>query len=294
MENVVYVDVLFLVNLIIDTLLLTATAYFRKKQISKLRLFIAATVGSLYAVFAFLTEINQVLCFLLDIGIAALMILFCFKFKNKIDYIKDVLVLFITSFIFGGCVMGLYFFTSAGKIITLNNGVFYFDISAPVLFLFAAISYVLVIVLSKTFSENKTTSFMADVEIFFSGNSVKLIGFTDTGNSVIDIITGLPVIIAEFDSVKAIIPMEMYSLCSANNAKVYNQVTESEIISKIRVVPYRGVLNDCGLLTCIKPDKVIITQKGKTYKPDVLVGIINEKMTMTDRYQVLLNTEIFS
>jgi stage II sporulation protein GA (sporulation sigma-E factor processing peptidase) len=290
MEYEIYADVLFLINLIIDTMLLCATAFLLKKEIKKMRLLMASIFGALYSVVIFFIEMNTLLSFVLHILISVIMIKILFgKAKVKV-LLKNTLTFIIISFIFGGCVIALYNFTPFSEIIAISNGVSYLNVSFFSLIIICVLSYLLIIFLSKSLSSSNLNTYLSKVEIYFNNNTVKLNGFTDTGNSLTDNLTGIPVVIAEFNAVKELIPMEMHSFFNGN----YESELKCELKCKIRLIPYKGIWENSGLLACFKPDFLRATASNrKAYKSNVLVGVVNDSLSLTGEYSILLHPDIF-
>lgn len=290
LEVEIYADVLFFVNFMIDLMLLSLTAFFMKKEVKKRRLLLSSAFGALFAVLLFYIGLHIAFSVLSS----CIMILILFSFGNIRIFMKSLFVFFVISFIFGGIVQAFYTLSPNG-IVWINNGIIYLDISLFSLILFALIAYILSILLSKLFSNASLTSLYANVLIEVENTSVKAVGFTDTGNGLVDVISGIPVIIAEFDTVKNLIPKELWGLLDGNNLNPdFSNYSYNSFYKRFRAIPYKGVWKNGNLLYCFKPDAVRVTTKeGITYNNQALIGVTNEKLSITSEYTMLLNPQIF-
>ena len=90
-------------------------------------------------------------------------------------------------------------------------------------------------------------SYYYKVDIVYKNNRIKLNGFLDTGNKLIDPISKYPVIIIEEDALST--------------------------IDKYTLIPC-STINDTSLIKCIKPDKIFIN--NVLYKNQVRVGLVDK------------------
>lgn len=294
LEVEIYADVLFFVNFMIDLMLLSLTAFFMKKEVKKRRLLLSSVFGALFAVIIFYISLQSILNIVFLLLSSSLMIRILFPYKNLRIFIKSLFVFFIISFIFGGAANAFYYLSPSG-IVSINNGIVYLNISLVSLLFFAGIAYFLSIMLSKVLSSASLVSLYANVIIEVENTSVKAVGFTDTGNGLVDVISGIPVIIAEFDTVKDLIPNQLWSLYDGSSLNPdFSSYSYNNFYKRFRAISYKGVWKNGNLLYCFKPDSVKVTTKdGITYNNQALIGVTNEKLSITSEYTVLLNPQIF-
>ena len=79
-EMIVYVDVIFLENLILDFIILLATGIISNSKLKIFRLIVSSSLGSICTVISFIFNVNE---FVLKILMSFLIIFICFGFKNK-------------------------------------------------------------------------------------------------------------------------------------------------------------------------------------------------------------------
>lgn len=188
----VYVEYVILDNLIMDYILLKETAVLLKEKFFKPRLLIAAAIGALGAVVFPLLKIKVQYLFLLKIALGALICFIAINFNKISSYIKFFNVFLLLTFLLGGAVIGAFYLLG----INLDdygsklNGVLPVGLSV----LFGYISVVVV----KRMAKNAVNGLITDKYrykcVLKRGLvAVKVNGYFDSGNLLIDEKTGLPI-----------------------------------------------------------------------------------------------------
>ncbi len=255
----VYVDLVFLLNLYLDFLLLITTSFVLKRNASLKRIILAALLGSLSILFLF-WNINSVLLFLLKIGIATLMLLVAFGYKDLKFFLNNLGYFYMISVILGGFLyyLNLEFSHTHIGLIFINKGL---NINA--MFLFIISPFILYIYYRQAKKMKATFNLTYEVSIALkNGKKYHLRGFLDTGNKLIDPITNKPILLLE----KGVIKEE--------NINFY-------------YVPFQS-LNNNNLLKCLKPEWIEI--KNKKYK-NYLLGISDKKFHL-DGVECILNNKL--
>ena len=97
----VYIDLLFLLNLIYDFLLLMTVSVTLKRNINYKRLLLGSLVGAL-STFIIFFPLNKYLLLVLKIIMGLIMLLVTFKYKNIKYFLHNLLYLYMTSVILAG------------------------------------------------------------------------------------------------------------------------------------------------------------------------------------------------
>ena len=202
MEVKVYVDVLFIINFIIDYILLSITSFFVKKTPKIFRICLSASVGAVYSAFAFFMASGIAVSFLLSVSVAILMIAIAFGVKKTASLIKDTVVFYLVSLVTAGVSFSFVFIGKAGKAYAINNGIFYADIDAYTMLFIFAVSVITIHCATGFVKRQKIKSrFLYDVVIEKNGRKISDTALFDSGNFLRDPITQKSVIIAEWQSV---------------------------------------------------------------------------------------------
>lgn len=127
------------------------------------------------------------------------------------------------------------------------------------------------------------------IELEKEGQIQQGIGLLDTGNSLRNVFTNEPVIVAEYDFIKPILS-ETEQLQLGNMLEW--EVGACEQQGKIVCIPYHSIGKKDGMLFGIYLDHLRIYQ-GDTVKDNIhtLVGLYTEKLSATGEYQVILHVD---
>ena len=122
----IYIDVIFLENLIMNSIILYATAIILKIKPKMIRVFASSTIGSVYAIITYITEIEIYTSVILKAILAVIMIYVAFNPQNIKKLFKQVAIFYLTSFVFGGVTLYLIYYIKPQEVF-IKNGVFVGD-----------------------------------------------------------------------------------------------------------------------------------------------------------------------
>ncbi len=250
----IYLDLLFLINFICDSLILLSVSIILRRNIKLKRIFLSALIGS-FSFFVILININPILLFLLKLILASIIVIVCFKYKNIRYFLNNLLYFFINSLILGG------------SIYLINLKLDNFAIKNELLFNFIILvifSPVIIYIYIRTCLKLKNEySLRYKVDVYINSKIINLNGFYDTGNTLIDPYKRRSVIIVD---------------------KKYFEGMKLNIL----LVPINTV-NGIYLLECFKPDAVYI--KGVGIKYNLLIGMSEDEICI-EGIDCLLNKRI--
>lgn len=294
MVQVVYIDVLFTVNLIIDYFILLATSGILHRQDKKLRIFLGAAVGAVYSIFIFFPQMGFLYSSLLKLGISVVIVAVSFRFNTFKSFLKLVIVFYIISFLFGGIIFAVYLFVAPSGM-AMRNGIVYFNISPVVLILSGAACYIIITLVARLTSHTGKTGDFYEVTIETDGKSASVKAFLDTGNNLADMLTGMPVMITEFAPVAPLVPCELADIFKTGAMKDPAALAKSAWAGRFHMVPYGSVGSSGGLLPAFRPDRIVVASKNEMIAlSGVLVAVSRRKLNADGRYHALLGPLIFS
>lgn len=294
---VVYADILFFENLLANCLILKLTSSISGIALKTMRMIFASSLGALYAVITVAIPNTAVMSALLTrIIVSTLMILVAFKIRTFSEFMRRWGMMILSAFLLAGCTYALSSFLDGGAV---SRAGFMYISPQGILkaFLFSAgLCIVLVrpigrILSGKAFKEGS----IVPVYIRVEDKSVRFYALVDTGNSLIDPITGYPVMVVEADSIKGILPAEVYESVVSNNMGLYTNNGESTWLNRIHLIPFKSIGKENGMLTGFRPDNIRIGQEG-SFKEinDVIVGICGMKLSGSDKYSALVGPAMLS
>lgn len=292
---IVYLDVLFVVNLIINYILLCACAVLTKIKPNKIRMFFASFIGACYAVLIFFPNFSVIYSTIFKMLFSMLIVAVSFAFYSIRGYIKALVVFYIVSFGFGGCVLGIFYFSDVGAKLgaIYSNGVLYFNLPWTIL----AASGVLFYFTTKIFSYFSGRNFRngglkKKLYISFENNTAEVTALMDTGNSLVDPLTLNPVIIAEYKMLKPLfsedVRLSLDQLESSNLTWVMSDIVQKGIPA--RLIPFSSLGKSNGMLIGFVPDKAEIHDNcGVRVLDKCVIGIYSKQLSKDRSYGALLN-----
>lgn len=282
MRYVIYIDVFFAINFFMDMLILVIAGKFIRPQTTKLRCVLAALAGTTLTCIITVNKIETVIIqkTFTYLIIPSVMAVICYKIKEVKACIKSLGIIYAVTFLVSGAVNGLYYFTDTGFYLRNLLSLKYLKGVNIVVFIFiTAVAYFITVFLSKCLKAKMNIHLrkndIYEVTLCFRGKEVKLKGLYDSGNSLTEPIERIPVHIAEYGKIK-----ELLEGVEVNNVK-------------IRVVPYKSVGIELGVLKAVELDMAYIETDGDCIEiSKVLVGIYEGSLSGTGAYQMILNRSI--
>lgn len=272
----VYADVLITVNTFVNFFILHLCAWINRQKCKGVRLVLGALSGGICALSIFLPTDSIIIDLLIKIITASIMVIVSFGFGKIKIFLRNVTILFLTTYLFAGITFGVWFVFRPQNII-INNSVVYFDISVTFLVVITAISYFLITVISSLLKKEAITAKRCRVKLYLHKKHIELDAIFDTGNSLHDPFGNSEIVTVGEN--------KLLELCKSN--------LESEYLSdRYRLLPCRTVSGDT-LLEGIRCDSLEIKFDDKTYVSKNPIAVIS-KTEFNDDFDAVLNSEILS
>ncbi len=291
-QRVIYLDVLFLFNLIVNYLLLTATGQVLRLRPKRLRLLMGAAVGALYSAAIYLPALGFLYSFLMKLLMSAAIAAAGYGFKSVRRFLKVLLCFYAVCFAFGGGITALYFFFGGGQDFYINNGVPYINISAPVFTAGFLVTFAVIWLSYRLFSKGPKSE-IAELEIYAEGGSVRIPVLLDTGNRLVEPISQNPVVVAEYDRIKSLIPEPMrpvFECGVCDGVNLPDSDGDLRFAERFRAVPYSSVGSRSGLLPAFRPDKIVMRSKNATEECcPAVVAVVGNALSEDGSYGCLVN-----
>lgn len=244
--TVVYIDLLFLLNLIANYLLLLAAGRIAGAVLRRLRIGLGAALGALYAAGVFLPGLGWLSAWPCRIGAGVLMALAAYG--GEPGLFRVTVLFFGSAAALGGAVLGLELLGSGP--LTLERGVFYTQADVRLLLLAFVGCY---FVLSLFFRRGAAGSGrLARLELELDGGSAELTALLDTGNSLTDPGTNKPVVVAYWRALAGVLPEWADAAAPVEAVKRAREVGQRGA----RLIPYRAVGVECGMLLAVRARSV--------------------------------------
>ncbi len=208
MKQVIYVDVLFCLNMIVSFFLLAATKRILHLKIKSIRVLFGSTLGGAYSLVILLPQQPLAMSIILRIVFLLVLTLTVFGFANAKAFFRCFFMLGAVSLLFAGGVLAVWLLLKPGGLV-MKNGALYFDISFLSLVIFASVVYVAAAALSRLLEKSGHESAFCRVQITYGSKTVCVNGVIDTGNTLRDSFTGQEVSVICASAAAALLPAEM-------------------------------------------------------------------------------------
>lgn len=254
-----YVDVLFLVNFMMDYLLLLLVRKMLSCSATHGNVCLGALVGSLLTCIVVILPIPFAFIkfVLFHVLVNTCMIRVGLKIKNIRSLVKSLILLYIGGFLLGGILEALSQYVKIGSLFFAVAIAGYYI----VLGIWKFISYV-----------QRWNRYHCMVELYFGDEKYLVRGLIDTGNGLRDPLSGQPVSILNRQSAKKLL----------GEAGVKN----------MRYIPYQSIGKKEGVLPAFQIDKMCIRQEKECWVEHPLIGISEEEVSAGGEYEMILNPNL--
>ena len=298
----IYLDIVILENIVINYLLLLVTAKFSKSRTNNFRLLMGSLCGTLYLVFMILMPDMKIYTTILSKALLSFAIVAVTFHLSKIStFLKTLAVFYASTFLFAGASFALLFFNNGGGIV--RNGVVvstfsFLNTKWTELLLALAVTFIILRVVwdvvSNRFLKDKV---MVKVSIIFDRKAIEVSALVDTGNSLHDPLTNMPVVVVEFTAIKELLPEDIRNIFEKDSENDLTAVTAtiscSSWFSRFRLIPFTSLGKENGMLIGFRPDYIEIgSENEKKGVSDVIIGIYNRALSRNEKYRALLNPEL--
>ncbi|GHV11656.1 sporulation sigma-E factor-processing peptidase [Clostridia bacterium] len=274
MKQIVYADVVFLLNFCMDFLALFAVGKVLKLKMTAWRLILSSAAGAAYAVSVFFIEDFIVPDIVIHIAVSVAMCFIAYKIDGIAAFTKIFLIFYSACFMLGGGIEALYHISGTfGSTDIEEFGVSRGNADSPpvlTIFIFAAAVVGIIIAAGRLF-KSKAAINEAKITIILGGKSVTIPTLVDSGNLLTDPLSSLPVIIMTLGCAAKLLDLDVieyftaYEL-SGSKARDMSACTSAQTARlakiKFRMIPVRGVgtLSENKLLPGFIPDKITSAQ----------------------------------
>ena len=281
--TVVYIDSLFLLNFVVNYLLLLAAARLSGAVIRRPALAAGAALGGGYAVAVFLPGMGFLLHPLCKLGAAVLMLL-C-AFGNSRRLLRTGLIFFAVAAAFGGGIFAIELL--GGRGLSLKNGIFYSAMDLKLILLSAAGCYVVISLVLRRTGGHTARRELVPAVVTLGERKAMLTALVDTGNTLTDPATNRPVMVAEGEKLSSLFPADVAPGPAALSDPVsaLEHMADGPLRGRCRLLPYQAVGVECGMLLAVRMDRV---QVGTEDYGGILVALSPNRLSDGGGYSALI------
>ena len=292
MKKTIYVDVLISVNLFINYFLLLSVAKILNLKPVRKRLILGAFIGALYSLIILLPPINGIFSVFLKLIMSASIVLLAFKWVSNRLFLKIIMMFYGVNFLFGGIIFCLWYFVMP-NVIFMNNNMIYLNLSPLFLVTATFLAYLAIRLINKITGRQNILNLDCEILIKFNEKSVILKAKIDTGNTLREPFSGLPVVVVQYKFIEQIVPEPIKEyFCVFNDVHTSAEKISYDVqkFKDFRLVPYKTI-SETGLLPAFKPTYIKILSKNQDIKKDAYIAVCSEKI-FNDEFHALINSEL--
>ena len=290
----IYLDIVFIENVLINYIILMATAIISKNKIRYILFLMSASLGGLYSILNYIVDMSLIENIIFKLILSCVMIQIGFNKLNLKKFFKTLVMFYLTSFTFGGASFMLLFLVNPESII-YENGHFIGTYPIKVAIVGGIVGFIIIYLVSKLIKNRLTSNnLLCELEIFYNGKNKRMKTLIDTGNLLKEPISKEDVIIVEKESLKEFIDEKVFiEIQNIMNGNLLGEVSEEIYKYKFKVIPFASLGNENGVLIGFKPDYIkIYSPEDDVVKNNVLIGIYEGKLSKSNLYTSLVGLNI--
>ena len=284
--TVVYIDALFLLNFVVDYLLLLCAGRLAGEVLHRERLALGAALAGAYAAAVFLPWVGFLLHPLCKLAAAVLALLIGYGGSRRL--LRVTLVFFAVSAAFAGGILALELL--GGRGLTLENGVFSSAMDLRLILLSAAGCYVVITLLfQRSARHTAARQELVPAVLTLDGRRVALTALVDTGNTLTDPATGRPVMVAEGEKVVGLFPSGQApdEADLRDPVAALERLSQAGFLGRCRLLPYQAVGVECGMLLSLRLDGARV---GREDYGTLLVALSPNRLSDGGGYSAVIGT----
>lgn len=292
----IYIDVIFFENLIMNSIILYATSIILKIKVKVIRLIISSSIGALYAIILYISKMSIYNSLISKIILAVIMLYIAFKPQNIKKLCKEILIFYLTSFVFGGVALYLIYFINP-KQISIKNGMFAGENILKIIILGGIVAFIVIKISFKIIKTKMNSKDMfCDIHIQIGDKNISTKAMLDTGNLVKEPITNIPVIIVESSLLYEILPKEILNnldnILKGDLTNIPEEIQE-QYLPKLRCIPFSSLGKQNGMLLGIRAEKLEVSKDDEVkVTKNIIVGLYEKSLTKRGEYRALIGIEL--
>ena len=257
----IYIDVYFLINLVVDILVIYFSSYISKIRISIAGILITSSIGALFASLNVVFVTNKYLTILISVLYTLIMVMIITRKASFFRKVRFVLLFYTFFIVFGGAVS--YGFLLIKRFV---GDIDISEIGEPNRkLLYLSIIVLFVVLLIKMFLlsfDSSTMEKTCTIKVFYKDTEHEIISLIDTGNFAVDPFDGTSVVF----------------LTKNEFERVFGERSSDELDSgvkfkaKLRVIPiHRG--DNFEIVYALRADKTYVKLKKKLEEVNLLFAL---------------------
>lgn len=298
----VYLDIIWALNFMFDSLLLYLTAIILKREVRLWRVFAGGLVGSVIILLVF-TPLNAYSGHpITKLLFSVAMVLTAFGFKRLRYFLKGLMTFYFSTFLIGGSLIGIHYFIKFD--FQLSSSVMLASVKGfgdPISWLFVLLGFPLAWHFSKRNIEGIEMAkiqydSLVQVLIVIEEKEYRFKGLIDSGNQLYDPISKMPVMFISIKDRLEQFPQEIIKIAGNPEEIILgNESIGGEWEHKMRVIPCKVVGQEHQLIIAFKPDRIVLGKENEIIEVERgLVSFSMQQLSADDAFQCIVHPKMLT
>jgi stage II sporulation protein GA (sporulation sigma-E factor processing peptidase) len=301
---VVYIDVVWLVNFVMDATILLTSSWIAKRPTHLLRICLGSLIGASYALLLFTPSLSALTTWVGKAIVSLLIVSISIPCKSWLELLRACVLFYFVAFVFAGVTIALHYAVpgvsvASGTVVSGRGLAFLTSVKSLALLIALPVSVgILKYSVRRVRQMQLRSATFYQVSVRMGNQSVQFIGMMDTGNQLRDPLTRHPVCMVDADVLAQVLPEPIRSAVSQGKELLHalEQVTDEAWMKRISLIPYRGAGGSQAMTVAFRPDEVELERDGRRILVvhPCLLAVHSEPLSVEGRFQAILHTELLT
>lgn len=283
---VIYIEQVLIDNFIINLFIILSLKAILKANFKKIYMVLASLLGSVFALILPIFNLNFIFNIFAKILLSLTMVIILKKYKKLKEYLLYYFSFLFITFLYGG--VCLFILTTFDKnFITSNYTTYSLPLGAIVVIIFF-VYLCLKNLFNNFYSRKKINNFVYKIIIKNGNLSDEILGFLDSGNTLIDNVTNKPITIVNYNSLKNV--LKEISLTDI----ILNKETKLNTYFKnAHIYETKSIGNSVNKILVLEVEKLEIYCENKVnIINNAIIGLTLKNFMNDLGYNALLNSKL--
>ncbi|WEG11656.1 sigma-E processing peptidase SpoIIGA [Pullulanibacillus sp. KACC 23026] len=292
----VYLDVVWLMNLFIDTMLILLTSVALKRPVRKWRVFLGGFFASLIVILLF-TPLGVIAYNPIGkLVYSAIIVLIVFGYHRPALFLQAFGMFYFVTFMVGGGLFALHYFLQSQSFYVKGIQLSTFEYGDPLSWVFILVGFPVLWWFSKKRLEHVVirkwrAEERIEVRVKIGKTIIEAVGIVDTGNQLRHPISQSPVMFVSQSVCAKYLPQ--LNLQDDPMKVLTDTKLPADWVNRLTVIPYRGVSGEHRTVLALKPDYVDLrSSKGHLKCKKVIVALTDHQLSLENDFNCILHPDM--
>ena len=283
---IIYIEQVLIDNFIINFFIILTLKTILKAKINKINMVLSSLLGSVVALLLPLFGFNLIINSLVKILLSLVMVIILKKFVKFKEYILYYLTFLFITFLYGGaCLFILMYFDKNFKI---NNFTTY---SLPLGVIVLIVFFIMIVIkniFKNFYNRKKINNYVYKIVIENNAEKDELLGFLDSGNTLVDSLTGKPITVVNYSSLKNVLKD-----ISITDIILNKETKLNKFFKNVHIIETTSIGNNKNKILIIEVEKLeIYLDNSVNIINNAIIGLTLKNFINDLGYSALLNSKL--